>query len=126
MELFRLRLFLRSLRNRYLSFGPKIPTLCSRIVSISSGVHKRFFFLFLFLFVGHGALLRWVVFIAISLGSLPEVPTECKGWECDVVYCPDGYAVQLPSGEFLPCADFDQYVNGDESVAIGHKNKEVL
>ena len=36
---------------------------------------------------------------------------NCKGWSCKTVYCPDDYAVKLPSGEYLPCEKFNDYVN---------------
>ena len=42
----------------------------------------------------------------------------CKGWKCEEVYCPDQYAVRLPSGQYLPCEQFDAYISGDESVLI--------
>jgi hypothetical protein len=44
--------------------------------------------------------------------------TKCLGWNCEEVTCPDGYAVRLPSGEYLPCEKFDAYVDGDQSVTI--------
>lgn len=107
------------LSRRCLGLAAEKARLGSSIVGLFKRISEGF--LFSFLFVGHRALLRWVVFFAIFLGSLPEIPETCKGWDCDTVYCPDGYAVRLPDGRFLPCEEFDKFIDGDESVAVGGK-----
>ena len=43
---------------------------------------------------------------------------DCLGWDCDAVYCPSGYAVEVEDGSFLPCDRFDDYLKT--------KNKELL
>jgi hypothetical protein len=57
--------------------------------------------------------------IALYLaGHLMATATEdCKGWACEEVSCPDGYAVKTPDG-YLPCEDFDLFIET--------KNKELL
>ena len=42
----------------------------------------------------------------------------CKGWSCEEVDCPAGYAVQLPNGTYLPCDQWDAYMAGDKSVVV--------
>lgn len=47
---------------------------------------------------------------------------ECMGWQCKEVQCEDGYAVFIPEQDaYLPCEDFDQYINGDNSRLIKRK-----
>jgi len=36
---------------------------------------------------------------------------DCSGWSCDVVPCPAGYAVLVPGKGYLPCEDFEAYVD---------------
>jgi hypothetical protein len=58
-----------------------------------------------------------IVFLIASYNILPSVwhgitqIGKCYGWECETVMCPDGYAVRLPSGKYLPCEDFYQYTS---------------
>lgn len=35
---------------------------------------------------------------------------NCKGWECETVHCPNGYAVEVPGKGYLPCEKFDLYI----------------
>lgn len=35
---------------------------------------------------------------------------SCEGWSCDVVKCPDGYAVLVPGKGYLPCEKFSDYI----------------
>lgn len=44
---------------------------------------------------------------------------NCKGWSCDVVTCPDGYAVLVPGKGYLPCEKFYDYVDkGNHGVLL--------
>lgn len=45
-------------------------------------------------------------------------PSPCVGWNCDKVSCPNGYAVRLPSGSYLKCEDFDEYIDDNKSVNL--------
>lgn len=43
--------------------------------------------------------------------------TDCVGWQCEQVVCPKGYAVEIPGKGFLPCDEFEKYVETeDESL----------
>lgn len=45
--------------------------------------------------------------------SLPAA--ECYGWKCDVVHCPDGYAVYIPElDKYLPCEKFDEFTKDED------------
>lgn len=108
---------LRSLASRSLGFTAEVAGLSRLIVLIRHSVHHGFLF---FLFSHKVLLIRLlVVLCAIGVLSLPDSIGACKGWDCDTVKCWDGYAVRLPDGRYLPCELFDDYINGDKSVAIG-------
>lgn len=91
----------------------------------SDSYKKAFRFLFLFvLAVVHKYSFLFKVILATSLLYVAgefmatAVESKCIGWECEEVYCPDGYAVRLPTGEYLPCEVFEEF--------ILNQNKELL
>lgn len=67
-----------------------------------------------------------VLLVALALGLLQGAyrasamaNKKCTGWACEYVSCRPGYAVYIPEkNAYLPCQDFDRYVDGDESVLI--------
>jgi len=56
--------------------------------------------------------------LAHSIAYIDSV--NCLGWNCDEVYCPAGYAVNVPGQGYLPCDKFDEFVTGKSEVLLGH------
>lgn len=55
--------------------------------------------------------------LAHSIAYIDSV--NCLGWNCEEVYCPAGYAVEVPGKGYLPCDKFDQFVTGKSEVLLG-------
>lgn len=43
---------------------------------------------------------------------------NCKGWKCEEVDCPSGYAVLVPGVGYLPCDKFEAYVDHNDTSVI--------
>ena len=69
-----------------------------------------------------GKLIFAFILIYYGYGVFENFTTDeaCSHYSCEVVACPDGYAIYVPKEDaFLPCADFEQYANiGNKSVLI--------
>ena len=65
-----------------------------------------------FLFLRHLRSLAIVLLIIYIGGEVlaSNANGVCVGWSCDVAYCPDGYAIQVPDKGLLPCENFDEYI----------------
>ena len=75
----------------------------------------------LLLLFGHSVLLFWkalliiilTYFMAEAFGLVSE--NYCMGWNCEEIYCPEGYAVDTGEG-LLPCDKTDEYNEGNKGV----------
>lgn len=63
-------------------------------------------------------LMAYAFTYAVAFGIAYIDETNCKGWDCQEVYCDPGYAVLVPGKGYLPCEQFDSFIDGDESVLI--------
>lgn len=56
-----------------------------------------------------------------ALYTYSITPPPCEGWDCEIVHCPNKYAVLTPHG-YLPCEKFNSYTQqNDMSVLIGDR-----
>jgi len=62
-------------------------------------------------------LLAHVLAYTLGFALVSYHNSQCSGWECQEVRCPDGYAVEVPGKGFLPCSEFEAYaLNEDERI----------
>lgn len=61
-----------------------------------------------------------VIMVSIGLWTIQVLAAsfdgKCMRWECEAVYCPTGYAIEVPGKGYLPCDRFDEYIDGNTKV----------
>lgn len=58
-------------------------------------------------------------FHTLYLASAYQKEQRCKGWECERVYCPKGYAVYVPEqNAYLPCDQFEAFAEFEDTSVL--------
>lgn len=50
-------------------------------------------------------------------------PDECWGWNCEVVQCPENYAVRVTEDYYLPCNNWNDFFEKEEIAVLMKRNK---
>lgn len=69
-------------------------------------------------------ILATVFIYTLGYGIILLDKSTCLGWDCDTVYCPTGYAVYVPDHGYLPCDQFDEFIDGNKEVIRNIIKKE--
>lgn len=38
---------------------------------------------------------------------------RCRGYSCETVWCPDGYSIKVPTGEYVRCEEIQTYIDNE-------------